>query len=177
MPGDVEVQNVSTIMADDKEAVEHAERDRWNGKEIHGGDGFPVITKKGKPTLSRLTVPRCSLHPAGSGSLGNIKTQHEQFAVDARRTPSRILGDHAEDQIPNLLGGRSSASLLRDPGNQPPIQKETSSMPAHDRFWSDDEERLLPTGPDSLGNDPEEPVEAAQGWPRMAPLQNGKLLA
>ena len=49
MPGDVEVQNASTIMADDKEAVEHPERDRWNGKEIHGGDGFPVITKKGKP--------------------------------------------------------------------------------------------------------------------------------
>jgi hypothetical protein len=177
MPGDVEVQNAPTIMADDKEAVEHAERRRRNGKEIHGGNGFPVITKKGKPTLSRLTVPRCSFHPAGNGSLGNIKTQHEQFAVDARRTPSRILGDHAEDQIPNLLGGRSAASLLRDPGNQPPIQKEPGSMPAHDRFWGDDEERLLPTGLDSLGNDPEEPVEAAQGWPRMAPLQNRKLLA
>ena len=60
-------QNAPTIMADDKEAVEHAERRRRNGKEIHGGNGFPVITKKGKPTLSRLTVPRCSFHPAGNG--------------------------------------------------------------------------------------------------------------
>jgi len=57
MPGDVEVQNASTIMADDKEAVEHPERDRWNGKEIHGGDGFPVITKKGKPAIASLTAP------------------------------------------------------------------------------------------------------------------------
>jgi hypothetical protein len=97
--------------------------------------------------------------------------------VDARRAASGILGNHAEDQIPNLLGGRSSASLLRNPGNQPPIQKEPSSMPAHDRFWGDDEERPLPTGPDSPSNDPEEPVETAQAWPRMAPLQNGKLLA
>jgi hypothetical protein len=39
-------------------------------------------------------------HPAGNGSFGNIKTQHEQFSVDARRTPRWILGDHAEDQIP-----------------------------------------------------------------------------
>jgi hypothetical protein len=39
--------------------------------------------------------------------------------------------------------------------NQPPIQKETSSMPAHDRFWSDDEERPLPTGPASTSNYPE----------------------
>jgi hypothetical protein len=92
MPGDVEVQNVSTIMADDKEAVEHPERDRWNGKEIHGGDGFPMITKKGKPAIASLTAPSRSFHPAGNGSLGNIKTQHEQFAVDARRAPSGILG-------------------------------------------------------------------------------------
>ncbi len=70
MPGDVEVQNVSTIMADDKEAVEHTERDCWNGKEIHGGDGFPVITKKGKPAIATLTVPRRSFHLAESGSLG-----------------------------------------------------------------------------------------------------------
>ena len=32
-------------------------RDRWNGKEIHGGDGFPVITKKGKPAIASLTAP------------------------------------------------------------------------------------------------------------------------
>ena len=52
MSGDVEVQNAPTIMADDKEAVEHPKRDRRNGKEIHGRDGFPVITKKGKPALA-----------------------------------------------------------------------------------------------------------------------------
>ena len=50
-------------------------------------------------------------------------------------------------------------------------------MPAHDRFWSDDEKRLLPSGPDSSSDDPEEHVETAEAWPRMAPLQNGKLLA
>jgi len=163
MPGDVEVQHASTIMADDEEAVEHAERDRRNGKEIHGGDGFPVITKKGKPALARPVLRR-SFHRAGNGSLGNIKTQHAKFAVDARCAPSGILGDHAEDQIPNLLGSRSSASLLRDPGNQPPIQKETSSMPAHDRFWSDDEERLLPSGPDS----PQRPRRACRSCPGLA---------
>jgi hypothetical protein len=72
--------------------------------------------------------------------------------------------------------GRSAAGLLRDPGNQPPIQKEPSSMPSHDRFWGDDQERLLPTGPDLPSSDPEEPVEPAQAWP-WAALQNRKLLA
>lgn len=177
MSGDVEVQNAPAIMADDKEAVKHPERDRWNGTEIHGGDGFAVITDKGKPAIARPAVTRRAFHPARNGSLGNIKIQHEQFSVDARRTPGWILGDHAEDQLPNLLAGRPSAKLLGDPGNQPSIQKETSSMPAHDSFWSDDEERLLPTGPDLPSNYPEDPVEGAQARSRTATLQNGKLLA
>ena len=98
-------------MTDDKEAVEHPKRDRRNGKEIHGRDGFPVVTK------NRLVFPGRSFHPAGNGSFGNIKTQHEQFSVDARRTPGWILGDHAENQTPNLFAGWSPPRLLRDPGN------------------------------------------------------------
>ena len=43
---DVDVQDASTIVADDEEAVEHAERDRWHREEIHGnvgtGAGFDV---------------------------------------------------------------------------------------------------------------------------------------
>ena len=41
-----------------------------------------------------------------------------------RSRPSGILGHHAEDQIPNLLGGRSAASLLRDPGNRPQYRRK-----------------------------------------------------
>src|SRR5207253_5119914 len=49
MAGDVEVQNASTIMADDEKAVEHAERDRRNREDIHRGNSFPAISKKGEP--------------------------------------------------------------------------------------------------------------------------------
>jgi hypothetical protein len=51
MPGDVEVQNASPTMGEDKEAVEHAKSDRRNREEIHRGDSFPVISKKGQPAL------------------------------------------------------------------------------------------------------------------------------
>jgi hypothetical protein len=51
MPGDVEVQNASAIMANDEKAVEHAEPDRGNRKEIHRGDGFAVVSKQGEPPL------------------------------------------------------------------------------------------------------------------------------
>jgi hypothetical protein len=40
MPRDIEVQNPAAVVAHDEEAVEHTERDRGDGKEIHGNDGF-----------------------------------------------------------------------------------------------------------------------------------------
>ena len=44
---DINVQDAPPIMTDDEEAVEHAERDRWHREEIHGGNGFPMVTKEG----------------------------------------------------------------------------------------------------------------------------------
>ncbi len=50
-------------------------------------------------------------------------------------------------------------------------------MPPDHRFRGDDDEGLIPTQPDSPSNYLEEPVEAAQAWPSMPPLQHGELLA
>ena len=40
------MQHASAIMADDEEAVECAERQRWNSEEIHRGDDFPMIAQE-----------------------------------------------------------------------------------------------------------------------------------
>ena len=50
------------------------------------------------------------------------------------------------------------------------------SVPASHGFRRNDDQALLPTGPDLPGNNPEEPVEGAKSWPWMAPFQRGKLL-
>jgi hypothetical protein len=59
-------------MADDEEAVEHAERDRWHSKEIHGCNGFPMVSKKGQPALGPVGISRRSFHPTRDGSLGRV---------------------------------------------------------------------------------------------------------
>ena len=87
MPRYVEVQNAPTIVADDEEAVEHTESDRRHGEEIHRGYSFPVVSKKSEPLLGWLRISRSPFHPAGDRSFGNIKTQHEKFTMDARRSP------------------------------------------------------------------------------------------
>jgi hypothetical protein len=43
------VQDATTIVTDDKKAIQHTERDRWHGEEVHRSNRFPVITEKGKP--------------------------------------------------------------------------------------------------------------------------------
>src|ERR1700686_1728513 len=112
MLGDVEVQNASTTMSDDKEAIEHAESNRWHGEEVHRRDAFPVISRKGEPLFGWFRVSRCSFHPARNRSFRDIETKHEKLAVDARRAPGRILGNNPEDQLTNFLRSWSSPGGL-----------------------------------------------------------------
>src|SRR5258708_36126693 len=84
---DVEMQDTPAIVADDKETVEDAERDRGHGEEVHRRNRFPVILKKRAPTFGWPGIPRRPLHPAGDGSFGDVKAQHEKLAVNARKHP------------------------------------------------------------------------------------------
>ena len=147
------------------------------GTEVHRRDGFPVIKKKGQPALDCLRFSRRSFHPAGNRSFRDLETEHENLAVDARLSPSWILGDHAEDQLSDFSRSRPSPDGFPDFGNQLPIQLEADPMPPDHRFRGDDDEGLIPTRPDSPSNYLEEPVEAAQAWPSMPPLQHGELLS
>ena len=88
---DVEMQDTPAIVADNKETVEDAERDRGHGEEVHRRNRFPVMLKKRAPTLGWPGISRRPLHPAGDGSLGDVKAQHEKLAVNARSTPGWVL--------------------------------------------------------------------------------------
>src|SRR6516225_8736993 len=114
MARDVAVQNTSAIMADDEEAVEHGEGDRGNREEIHRGNGFPMVTQKSEPTLGWVWISRGSFHPAGNGSFGDAKTEHEKFSVDARSSPARVLGHpmkYAIERRPLFPLGKLVATL------------------------------------------------------------------
>ena len=59
------------------------------------------------PDVSRenSTLPAITtlFHPPRNDSFGNIKTEHEQFAVNPEVHPKWVLGHHLEDQIPSLF--------------------------------------------------------------------------
>ena len=134
----------------------------WNGEEIHRGNRFAMVAEKGKPTFGWLGISKRSFHPARDRSFRDIEIKHEKLAMDARCTPSRILANHLEDQLSHLLRGLFSSGGLPNLGNQLPIRPEAGPVRADHRFWGEDDERLLPTGPDAPSKYPEESVEGAK---------------
>jgi len=90
-------------MTDDKEAGEHPQHDRRYRIEIHRRDHRTVIAQEGPALPAETGAPGGAFHPARDRPLGNLETQHPQFAMDARCTPSRIVGHPAEDQLPDLF--------------------------------------------------------------------------
>src|SRR5664280_288316 len=110
MASDVEVQDAAAIMADDEEAVQNPKGESGDGEEIHGRDSFPMIAQKGQPALGGLRVLGRSFHPAGNGSFRYLEAEHQEFAMDARRTPTGIVSDHLKDQFTDLLGDRAATA-------------------------------------------------------------------
>src|SRR5713226_4123900 len=111
---DIDVQDAPTIVADDEEAVEHTERNRWHGEGVHCRNRLPMVSKEGEPTFGRVRISRRLFHPTGDRSLGKIKTEHEELAMDTRGAPRWVLNDHPQDPLPNLLPRPAS-------GDQPPV--------------------------------------------------------
>jgi hypothetical protein len=43
VPDYIEVQDAAPVVRDDKEAIQHTKGERWDGEEVHRGDGFAVV--------------------------------------------------------------------------------------------------------------------------------------
>ena len=115
MSGYVEVQNAAPVMRDDEEAVEYAEGERRQGKEIHCGNCFAVIAQKCNPSLRGLGISRSLSHPAQYGTLGNVEVQHLQLTVNARRAPGWVFSHYAEDQFVQFPADALSSRTLAIP--------------------------------------------------------------
>jgi hypothetical protein len=155
----MEVKDTQPIMADDKKAVEHAECNRGNSEEVHRRDSFSMIAQKSKPAFRKFRISSRFAHPAGNGSFGNIKAEHLKLTVDARCSLRWILGDHLEDQIPNLFRDSSSADLPAEPGDDSPIELKPSPMPLNDLVGKHSDKRLLLASPNLVGGAPEQFVD------------------
>jgi len=159
MRRDIEMRDTPAIMTDDEKAVEDPERQRWYGKEVHRGDDFPMIAQKGEPALGGPGIPRCSPHPSGDGSFGDMETEHQQLAVNTRCAPGWVFRHHPEDQIPNFFRNSPPPHHPARFGDGAPIERKTRSVPADNGLRANDNESLLPSTPELSRQNPEDPIE------------------
>ncbi len=71
-----------------------------------------MIPEKRQPSLHEIWIFRGSPDPSRDTPFRKIETQLEQFAVNARRSPGRILGHHTEDQGANLFADALTSAYL-----------------------------------------------------------------
>ncbi len=176
MPSDIEVQDLPSIVRDHKEAVQNAEGQAWYGEEIHRRDDLAMVGQEGLPSLPRFRLARSLLHPAQDRSLRDLEAEHLQFAVDARRTPARILGDHLEDQRAQLLARWPSPSWPALPRAPSPVPAKPGLMPADDGLRLNQNQRHFPTRPELLEQDPEHPVRSSHARSGSFGRKNDELL-
>src|SRR5665811_776187 len=131
---DVDPDEVSAIEPDNDEGIEQVETDSWNNEQVHGGNVRRVVTQEGSPSLAGR---RPSFdHVFGDARLRDLKPELEQFAVNAWRTPKRILHAHPPDQRAQLrVDPRSPSQWERLPT---PIAAKAGPVPTHERLGLDD---------------------------------------
>jgi hypothetical protein len=61
-----------------------------------------MVSEERQPLLDGIWVSRGAPDPSRDTNFREIETQLEQFAVNARRSPGWILGNHLKDQGANL---------------------------------------------------------------------------
>jgi hypothetical protein len=99
----IEMQDLTPVVADYEKAVQNAKRERWDGEKVHRRDGLAMVSEEREPLLDGISISRGSLEPSRDTAFREMETQLEQFAVNARRSPGRILGNHSKDQGANFF--------------------------------------------------------------------------
>src|SRR3977135_3206887 len=125
---DGDPDKVSALQANDDEDLEQVEANGRGNEQVHGGDVGRMVTQEGAPSRGgRLASLDHILRDTG---LSDLKAELEQLAMDARRSPQRIVGAHPPDQRAQVRVDLRTAS--KGAGFPTPVPAEARSGPSHE---------------------------------------------
>ncbi len=132
-----------------------------------------VIAQESLPALRRRSAS--ARHVFGDGRLADLDAQLQQFSMDPRRTPERVLTAHLPDQVAHVIRNRRPPG---PPSRSPaPVQAEATAMPAHQRLGLEDHRGLDHGWEPTVQPDEDQPVATLQSNPsRDGSLQNEQLV-
>jgi len=114
------------------------------GEEVDRNELGHMIGEERSPRLGwRLGMTD---HVFGNGRLGNLNAQFQEFAVNSRRSPERVIATDGSNEIARLpRNKRTSGSAMTNlPG---PVPLKSLTMPTNDGFRFDDDQGRTPTRP------------------------------
>src|SRR4029453_558045 len=95
---DVEMENLASIVFDDKETIQDSEREGRHGEEVHGRDDLAVIAQESSPEVPCLLGRRQAPDVARNCALRDLEAEFEKFTMNPRSTPGGILLHHPLDE-------------------------------------------------------------------------------
>jgi hypothetical protein len=87
----------SAVESDNHESIEKAECNSGNDEQIHGRDLRRMVAEKRPPALTWRSAAAPN-HVLGDGRLSYLKAKFQQFAMNARRAPERIINAHLTNE-------------------------------------------------------------------------------
>jgi hypothetical protein len=176
MKGHIEMNDPSSGVMDDEENIQDAEGEGRDGEEIHGGDGFPVISEKRNPFFYLVFIGSCFREISGNGSFGDTETELQELTMNPGCSPGGIFCFHLPHQVsdfPFSLRAARSFSGLR---YVVPIFFERPPVPFDDGIGLNNDEGIFPFGPEPAEQDPEDTVERCYFRFVISFFEDGELL-
>jgi hypothetical protein len=130
-----EVNDAPTLVRQHQKHVQDLESDRRHREEVDGYKAVDVILEESPPGLGRR---RSISHKVfAHARFANIDAELQQFAVNARRAPARIVFAHAPDESANLGWNRRPTGFA-SPDLPCPEEAKRVAVPGNDGFRLDD---------------------------------------
>jgi hypothetical protein len=170
MLGHIELNHAAAVMSQHDQDKQHAKCRRGHGEE-----------NLARPNPERGYRERLSKF--GKEAYRAWASAERQCAPRLRSPTSVILPErelldsfrHFPDQISHF-GAHSGTAGSRASGDQGPVKPESSSRPAHDRLWSDNQQGPSPATPDPGQPDPKPAVHLSQSRSRTLTFHHRQLL-
>ena len=98
----IDLDQLSPSQPNNDEGVEQAKANGRNDEQIDGCNVRHMIAKERAPALAERRVVPVLGHVLGHRRLRHREPELEQFAMNVRRAPERVLETHEPDQCPQL---------------------------------------------------------------------------
>src|ERR1039457_5909984 len=135
MRGYVEMHDPPAVVSQYQEHVRHLKANGGHGEEVDRHREFQVVFQEGLPGLRRW-IPTAD-YVSAHARLADVNAEFEEFAVDARCAPKRVLPAHLPNQLADFLRHRRAAALTA--ANFPsPKQAKSFAVALDDVFVFDD---------------------------------------